>query len=119
MSRQLYFQQPGVAKAKFERDHRQTVRSLLHAASGEARVSASPRGRRGNGASRRRAPTWITQADVDFYANEFRRAGFRGGLNWYRNIDKNWELLAPWIAQRSRFPRFTWQAIETWCVPRQ
>ena len=23
------------------------------------------------------------------------RTGFRGGLNWYRNIDRNWELLAP------------------------
>ena len=27
---------------------------------------------------------------------EFQRSGFRGGLNWYRNIDRNWELLAPW-----------------------
>ena len=24
------------------------------------------------------------------------RSGFRGGLNWYRNIDRNWELTAPW-----------------------
>ena len=41
-------------------------------------------------------PTWITEADVDFYASEFKRTGFRGGLNWYRNIDRNWELFAPW-----------------------
>jgi len=27
--------------------------------------------------------------------SEFTRTGFRGGLNWYRNIDRNWELLAP------------------------
>jgi pimeloyl-ACP methyl ester carboxylesterase len=27
---------------------------------------------------------------------EYRRTGFRGGLNWYRNIDRNWELTAPW-----------------------
>ena len=40
-------------------------------------------------------PTWLTEADVDFYTNEFTRTGFRGGLNWYRNIDRNWELLAP------------------------
>ena len=26
----------------------------------------------------------------------FCKSGFRGGLNWYRNIDRNWELLAPW-----------------------
>jgi len=29
-------------------------------------------------------PAWLTEADVDFYAREFTRAGFRGGLNWYR-----------------------------------
>jgi len=41
-------------------------------------------------------PAWLTDADVDFYTGEFTRTGFRGGLNWYRNIDRNWELLAPW-----------------------
>ena len=29
-------------------------------------------------------------------AADLARTGFRGGLNWYRNIDRNWELLAPW-----------------------
>jgi pimeloyl-ACP methyl ester carboxylesterase len=40
-------------------------------------------------------PNWLTEADLDFYVREFERTGFRGGLNWYRNIDRNWELLAP------------------------
>jgi pimeloyl-ACP methyl ester carboxylesterase len=40
-------------------------------------------------------PMWLTEQDVAFYAAEFARTGFRGGLNWYRNIDRNWELLAP------------------------
>jgi hypothetical protein len=35
-------------------------------------------------------PSWLTDADVDFYTGEFARTGFRGGLNWYRNIDRNW-----------------------------
>ena len=42
-----------------------------------------------------RLPPWLTEADVDFYAGELARTGFRGGLNWYRNIDRNWELMAP------------------------
>ncbi len=42
-----------------------------------------------------RLPAWLTEADIDFYAGEFARSGFRGGLNWYRNIDRNWELTAP------------------------
>ena len=41
-------------------------------------------------------PPWLTEADIDFYAGEFARTGFRGGLNWYRHIDRNWELLAPY-----------------------
>jgi pimeloyl-ACP methyl ester carboxylesterase len=33
---------------------------------------------------------------LNYYADQFRQSGFRGGLNWYRNIDRNWELLAPY-----------------------
>src|SRR5206468_376716 len=49
-------------------------------------------------------PAWLTEADVDFYAGEFARVGFRGGLNWYRNIDRNWELLAPWAGAKVTVP---------------
>src|SRR5258708_33263218 len=41
-------------------------------------------------------PSWRTEADIDMYTAEFGRTGFRGGLNWYRNIDRTWELLAPY-----------------------
>ena len=30
------------------------------------------------------------------YAKAFARHGFTGPLNWYRNIERNWELTAPW-----------------------
>jgi len=49
-------------------------------------------------------PAWLTEADVDFYTAEFTRTGFRGGLNWYRNIDRNWELLAPFDGLRVTVP---------------
>jgi hypothetical protein len=52
-------------------------------------------------------PPWLSEADVDYYTAEFTRTGFRGGLNWYRNIDRNWELLAPFDGLRVRFPRST------------
>src|SRR5262249_62270703 len=38
-------------------------------------------------------PSWITEKDIDFYGEEFRRTGFRGGLNYYRHIDRNSGLL--------------------------
>jgi pimeloyl-ACP methyl ester carboxylesterase len=40
-------------------------------------------------------PAWLTDEDIDYYAEQFAHTGFRGGLNWYRNIDRNQELLAP------------------------
>ena len=49
-------------------------------------------------------PSWLSEADVDFYAFEFARTGFRGGLNWYRNIDRNWELLAPFAKAKVTVP---------------
>ena len=49
-------------------------------------------------------PNWLTEADLDFYVREFERTGFRGGLNWYRNIDRNWELLAPFAGAKVSVP---------------
>jgi pimeloyl-ACP methyl ester carboxylesterase len=39
-------------------------------------------------------PAWLSEADIDFYGGEFKRSGFRGPLNYYRNVDRNWELMA-------------------------
>lgn len=41
-------------------------------------------------------PAWLPEGDLAVMADAYRRTGFRGGLNYYRNIDRNWELLAPW-----------------------
>jgi epoxide hydrolase A/B len=41
-------------------------------------------------------PSWLSEDDLAVYVEAFRRTGFRGGLNYYRNIDRNWELTAPW-----------------------
>ena len=99
---QLHFQEPGVAEADFEHDIRTTMRRFLYGVSGDAAPSerwhpilpnpqANPFEQVGNPTS---LPSWLTEADVDYYTAEFSRTGFRGGLNWYRNIDRNWELLA-------------------------
>ena len=112
---QLYFQTPGVAEAEFERDVTRTIRSMLYGASGDAprREGAAADGigmvpRQGGFLSGRTPPAplpaWLTEADIDFYAGEFARSGFRGGLNWYRNIDRNWELLAAYAGAQVRVP---------------
>ena len=40
----------------------------------------------------RELPDWLTAADLDYYVDEFTRAGFRGGINLYRNFQRNWEI---------------------------
>ena len=113
---QLYFQTPGVAEKEFERDPRETIRRILFWGSGDGRLDAVKVGGGGGGMVPRSGgflmgpeapatlPKWITEGDVDFYAGEFARTGFRGGLNWYRNIDRSWELLAPWSNAKVTVP---------------
>jgi len=111
---QLYFQTPGFAEAELERDPRDTIVKLLYAVSGDVPRRGTGQGdvgmvpRNGGFLTGMRSPdalpAWLTQADVDFYAGEFARAGFRGGLNWYRNIDRNWELLAPLAGAKVTVP---------------
>ena len=114
---QLYFQEPGVAEADLERDPTVTIRRLLYWASGDARDPTARTVAPGDVGMVPRAvglvdsrpdppalPAWLGEAEVDFYAGEFARAGFRGGLNWYRNIDRNWELLAPWAGAKVTVP---------------
>jgi pimeloyl-ACP methyl ester carboxylesterase len=39
-------------------------------------------------------PSWLTEADLDYYAGELRRSGFRGPLNRYRNSERDFAQLA-------------------------
>jgi len=34
----------------------------------------------------------LDDQDLEVYVSEFERTGFTGGINWYRNMDRNWEL---------------------------
>jgi len=102
---QLYFQEPGVAEAELDRNVRTVCRIGRINVSGDAPPRPEPFGMvplQGGLFAHARVPqvppplpAWLTEADVDYYTSEFIRTGFRGGLNWYRNIDRNWELLAP------------------------
>jgi pimeloyl-ACP methyl ester carboxylesterase len=106
---QLYFQKLGVAEAELERDVRVTVRTILYTLSGEGPRGAHDMVPRGKGVLSRLSnpsalPRWLSERDIDLYEGEFKRTGFRGGLNWYRNIDLNWELLAPYAGGQVTVP---------------
>jgi pimeloyl-ACP methyl ester carboxylesterase len=110
---QLYFQTPGVAEGDLEADVRATIRGSLIRLSGDAppedgsfaMVPLAGGLRAGaRGAEQVGLPEWLTEADIDFYTAEFTRTGFRGGLNWYRNIDRSWEILAPFAGAKINVP---------------
>jgi pimeloyl-ACP methyl ester carboxylesterase len=110
---QLYFQKPGEAEAEFEANVERTLRLMLFYSSGDAPTAGNsgpvgmvPIGRPwlADIPPPQTLPAWLSEADIKFYTVEFARSGFRGGLNWYRNIDRNWELLAPWKDAKLQVP---------------
>lgn len=108
---QLYFQQPEVAERELDADPKSALRRMFVAASG----NAAP-GKRWRFLFDRNErfvdsmpepdslPGWLTEADLDYFAAQFGRSGFRGPLNWYRNMDRNGELLAFLAGRRVEQP---------------
>jgi pimeloyl-ACP methyl ester carboxylesterase len=96
----VYFQEPGVADADLGADAGTTMRRMLAGlASGARRGTPDPSffANDGRGFVDRMPepdglPSWLTQDELDHYTEEFGRTGFTGGINWYRNLDRNWEL---------------------------
>jgi pimeloyl-ACP methyl ester carboxylesterase len=101
----LYFQEPGVAEAEFDKDPR-AILSRLYLSPDSPREPpqiTDPKRSAGGWIGRMGAPkglpAWLTQADLDYYVNEFTESGFRGGINFYRNFHRNWET-TPQLADR-------------------
>src|SRR5271157_936171 len=94
----LYFQEPGVAEAELDADPARTMRRMMGGlrASGDQSaairmVAPGPEGFIDRLPEPDQLPDWISQDELDHYISEFARTGFTGGLNWYRNFDRNWE----------------------------
>jgi pimeloyl-ACP methyl ester carboxylesterase len=105
----LHFQTPGVAEHELRKDVRRTMRMFLYSASGDAMERAFQMRPRTDGfldqmEDPEKLPHWLTEADLDFFTHEFERRGFRGGLNWYRNMDRSWELSAPFQGKKIEQP---------------
>jgi soluble epoxide hydrolase/lipid-phosphate phosphatase len=99
----LYFQTPGVAEAELDRDVRRTLRGFWQPpdrARLEELLSAGPQALGPpTGGLLDRLPdaphgSFITAEDFEVFAAAYAKTGFRGGLNWYRNFDTNWETTA-------------------------
>ncbi len=97
---QLYFQEEGKAEAELERNVRLSLTKFYHMASGEMDLNSLTPDKPADADLLSDLPLpdqlgdWISDADLDFYVEEFTRSGFRGPLNYYRNHNLSWELTA-------------------------
>ncbi|MBD0675144.1 epoxide hydrolase [Streptomyces sp. CBMA156] len=122
-----YFQEPGRAEAEMEPDLRGWLAGFYAAMSADtmpARSEPDPHfvartgGRLRDRFPSGKLPAWLTEDDLDVYAAEFERTGMTGALNRYRNMDRDWEDLAPYagapIKQPSLFIGGALDASTTW-----
>jgi pimeloyl-ACP methyl ester carboxylesterase len=94
----VHFQRPGVADAALARDvdrvFTKLVRRGVPLSEVEARLAA--RGRMPNLVELIEDPEslgepLLSEEERAVYVDAFTRTGFTGGINWYRNMDRNWE----------------------------
>ncbi|MEV7536870.1 alpha/beta fold hydrolase [Streptomyces hydrogenans] len=121
-----YFQEPGRAETEIEPDVRGWLAGFYAALSADtmpAQDEPDPHFVTHGGRLRDRFPAgilpdWLTEEDLDVYAGEFERTGLTGALNRYRNMDRDWEDLAPHrgapIKQPALFIGGTLDASTTW-----
>ncbi|CAI0626792.1 unnamed protein product [Linum tenue] len=49
-------------------------------------------------------PPWLSEADLKYFTYKYEKTSFTGGLNYFRNVDRNWELTAPWQGDQVKVP---------------
>jgi pimeloyl-ACP methyl ester carboxylesterase len=103
------FQPRGVAEAELEADVAASLRRITYSLSGDgkggvATVLGPGTGFLHNTEDPATLPAWVDADDLAYVVGEFRRTGFRGGLNWYRALRSGPELLAPWRGAPIRQP---------------
>lgn len=96
----VHFQQPDVPEAELDRDRAATFRRMLYGVSGDGSAPALVAPENGGLLDAlpepEKLPDWLTEDDIAAYVEEYAESGFTGPVNWYRNLDRNWELTAAW-----------------------
>ena len=106
----VYFQDVGVAEAGARCRPAPQRALILYSASGDAPPAPGFAGKaKGLGLldgmnDPAMLPSWLTEADLDYFAAEFERSGFRGGINRYRNMDRDWNELPQLEGARIKQP---------------
>jgi len=99
----IYFSQPKLAEQELEQDVAVSLRKIYYWASSAQHYNQEKShnpfsmllkkdGLLGALPIPDNLPQWLTQEDFNVFVQSFQQSGFRGGLNYYRNLDRNWEL---------------------------
>jgi pimeloyl-ACP methyl ester carboxylesterase len=91
----VWFQKPGVADEALARNVRRTLTTSRVWTSDWAEGDEQPQ-----------RPDWLSEEELGVYVDTFERTGFSGGLNYYRNIDRSWELTEHLAQRRVGQPAF-------------
>ncbi len=107
-----YFQEPGVADVELAARPREFLSRVYFSLSGDYHYLDTWKNPPGLGYLDvlPQAPalpwSWLSDSEFDTIATDFERTGFTGGLNWYRNLDRNWELAEPFADARIEVPTY-------------
>jgi len=100
----------GLAEAEYDADVEVTLKRLYLAGTqssvarlrrvGDDAVAVGPRRSDGGGAgflprlppTPEDLPAWLSADDLAYVAAQYKRSGFRGGVNLYRNFGRNWRV---------------------------
>lgn len=92
----LWFQEPGVAESVLDRNPRLVFEKLMRRGRpvSEGGMLAMPDANpfRRLDALEPDSDPLLDDAELDSYARAYEKSGFRGGVSWYRNIDRNKQL---------------------------
>ncbi|MFE4694947.1 alpha/beta fold hydrolase [Streptomyces sp. NPDC056749] len=106
---QIYLQEVGLAESELEADPIETFARFMYGLSGDAPEMSSLVVPPGQGLldlfpRMDRLPMWLTSGDIATYARAFSCTGFSAPLNWYRNLDRNWEIARSWPTKTVNSP---------------
>jgi pimeloyl-ACP methyl ester carboxylesterase len=107
-----YFQEPGVAEAELERDLERSLLSIYYTLSADSPPASFMKQLEHPKASGvldtmlmpKQLPSWLTREDLAYYVAQYRASGFRGPLNWYRNVPTNNDLTPELASKRFTQP---------------
>ena len=111
---QRYFQEPGTAEKELEADIEKSLLAIYYTLSADTPdgtwMAQTDKPKESDMIDAlvipESLPNWLTREDLNYYVEQFKISGFRGPLNWYRNIVRNTEITPQFETAMIKQPAF-------------